>query len=77
MAAEIKPTDMGKLPSGVTLYSLLKDVVDEAAKRNATVKAPQVLVELLRRVPPADVQTLQQVPPSLPPFLHVFTDDAH
>jgi len=61
LVAEIKPADMGALPSGASLYSLLKGIADDAAARNTTVEAPQVLVELLRRVPSADVQTLQQV----------------
>ena len=52
---------MGYLPSGLSMYSVLQTIAEEAKANNATVKAPRVLVELLSRVPPADVAALQQV----------------
>ena len=52
---------MGYLPSGLSMYSVLQTIAEEAKANNATVKAPRVLVELLSRVPAADVAALQLV----------------
>ena len=57
---EIKPPEMGHLPSGTTLYSLLEAAVQDAKAKNTTIKPPWVLVELLLRISPEDVVQLQK-----------------
>ena len=60
LLSEIKPHDMGQLPSGTSLYSLLESVVEDAKAKNATIKPPWALVELLLRISPEDVVDLQK-----------------
>ena len=57
---EISANDLGRLPSGISLYSLLKSAVDDAHGRNVTILPPHTLVELLLRIGPEDVLALQK-----------------
>lgn len=66
MLSEVSEKDMGVLPSGRSLFSLLAAAREDA--HNSTVKggrekgagADNALVAILSRVPPEDLRTLQE-----------------
>ena len=65
LLAELKEDEMARLPSGVSLYSLLQQAHNEKeGQGNASILSGHVassaLVQILSRVPPADLLALQK-----------------
>lgn len=61
LLSELSVKDMGHLThTGISIRTLLSNIVETAAAKNTTIEAPFVLVELLQHVPVEEIIALQR-----------------